>query len=872
MRLAARDDCCNILVKYLARGRQYQHRVSCVCVCVHVGEMDGDIHQTIKCNYEYWLTVAEVLDHLSPHLRPLTNRFRRKFDRIYIGTNDDAILRNQQPMATCFEDQKRIIEQFVANDNICDKVNLRSYYGLFNSLIGSELARYVTKYCSVYAMLPSSNYMILVSGKNLPFSWKRKDTPDIDEMNSSWTEINHKVFANIFHQLTGNNGDLIQMASDIFEECRIDEHYRCLFMLDGKVPNINRVDLLYSRNSSGRTTKTRLLPRDGDGVAEFIATSKRAMFGVGHLDGVKLDQLLTRIYHNYRQCNLNSLLKHCCALPDDYRNDLRHQQEQPQPTLSLRTPRKQLFKFIFALYRFIFPIDTFGSKGNFRKFYENLKSILTANYATKFRIWDIVNGLKLAEMEPLFADIVRSSLKEKKVIFFLCWAYEFIQTIVKCKFYVTESANLKYELLFYRYDVWARIGGQTAREYRKLGIWHVSRRPVVAVPTVCRDSLQYLKYSRYRLIPKKRGVRPITRLRYSHQSKQFKPKVAVLLSLLRKLNSLSAVDTTDPASHRSDSNLYQKVLIMKQTNPATEGKYYMIRGDFQDCYQSIRLEKMEYILYKMIYNYTRKWKCDRVKYGAYPLPVVMSFTQIELTRKNRVGLTRRTEYVLTPPAYHCSTDFRKLNLVLRKQLGEQHLAGSVIRSVQTLDLPTSEIVKVLRDYLHGHRITLGGQTECTFRCGLRQGGPLSALLCDLYLNYLWDKYFAKLIKSNGNIFTKFVDDFLFITANFEEAKKFLQIIENGFEEMNMRINQSKLMVNFDIGTGMIDERAAPPTPAPVNYLGRSLYTDLSFGIDLRPFVSIRITDTFNCNLFQPVINAMRCLIGNWMPVIKSAIN
>lgn len=822
-----------------------------------------DIEQTLKCSYKHIISLFDVLNVLSPHLKSLLCEYSAKLETIYLTSNNKIPPKRQIPS---FDEQTRIVAQFKQNVSK-NEVNYSHLYKLFCQLVGEHLSQYIKINCSVFAREPTSNFLIHINGKTFFANWTSAKIRQFEAIYSNWVNIDYSALSDIFKRILQNDTDAVK--SSVFEECQRDEAFRLMFV--SRPHNINRQDLFHSSVASGLCKSPYSFPMTNE-VDAFVAIAKKQIFKWNTGTVTQLDKSLAQIYHNFRKCNFVHLLNHCC--PNRFAGCSADMIDLEQ-TLSLSTSRKEFFKFLFSVYRFIFPNDVFGSKHNYYLFYKNLKILFVANYVTKFRFWDAINGLDLDVMRPMFADVYSSALSNGKIeIHFLCWAFELIKNIVKCKFYVTESAFRKYELLFYRFDIWARIRSHAIRKLTKQGKWQVSqcKEPIA---NECLNSSQYLKYSRFRMIPKRRGVRPITSLKYSRQSKSFKSNVNVLHSLLKKLKRLSAIDTRDRLTNSWD--IHKKVLEIKEINSQNDrvscgergcgggggGMFYLIRGDFQNCYQSILLGKLEYIITMQIHQFTKHWKCEKVKFTGVPLPVALTFQQIELTRKGKFNYTKRVEYVIIPVNYHQTSyddgngvDDVDMTSLMKNQLGDDCIDRCIIKSTTKLIIPTKDIIQVLRVYLYDNYILLGRKSNCKFICGIRQGGPLSSLMCDIYLNYLWTHYCSQFfITPAENAFFKFADDFLFATKNFKTAKNFLETITNGFPAMNLTVNKNKVMINFNSSTGTIDKFQS------VNYLGRKIYCDLSFGIDISSFEEMNIVDTFNCNLFQPVIHVMKSLIG-----------
>ncbi|OTF69398.1 hypothetical protein BLA29_004073, partial [Euroglyphus maynei] len=376
----------------------------------------------------------------------------------------------------------------------------------------------------------------------------------------------------------------------------------------------------------------------------------------------------------------------------------------------------------------------------------------------------------------------------------------------------------------------------------------------------CEDLQQFLRHSSLRFIPKPNGLRPITRLRYAkiHSNQNFKKQVSFIISILNCLNRKFCEQQT-----RSFSDLHGRISDFKRRNsPDLSQTYYVIRGDFQNCYPSINLSKLMSIIMLAIQNISKQWTCKRISIGGYSLPSKLFVQNVNLVRKHGNFYRKQVQMVLTGNGDEhgdcCSDQF------LIQQLSPKLLNNSVIdidrlAGCQTFD--TKKIIQLLRSYLYKTIIGLGRKTSCRYaKYGIRQGGSLSSQLCQIYLNYIWINVFRRHpFNNNEDLFLAFVDDFLFLSTDLKRANKFLLVLKAISSNYNLSVNEEKLFTNFD-AKGMKREKCK------VRFLGRELRLNensepLSIGIDLNSFAGQCIMDSFDCNRLAPLLNRMEILLG-----------
>lgn len=633
--------------------------------------------------------------------------------------------------------------------------------------------------------------------------------------------------------------------ADLLNEWNLDQEnqqHQCK-----KVHFIQRQDMLYSKMSLGLITWPWSLQRNDSTLAlksvlkQFFEIDVTKMKLNGNL---AFEKCFRQIHLNYRKCRLGCLLNTFCPLPKTKCSKV-----HLADAIAMNTPHKQLFSFMHALYRTIFPIKIFGSRHNQKIFFRNIKIIITASLVTKFRVWDIASDIDFEAMSPLFTDFPLSEHSPKGTMEILCllWIFSCFKNILKSLFYITERGNQKYTLVFYRFDLWARIRHIGLEQLKQKENWQLQS---PAGPLSSQKMYDYVKYSALRLIPKAKSIRPITSLKDYHKKAVYKRKLHDYLLVLRKVGQLAALDRSDGSAHK----IHERIGKLKGTH---KGPFYIVRGDFEDCYPSIDLTKLLNLVEKRLPLLTRQALLNGQKLPAKGLPI----ERINVIRRKLHFKARRADFVVKP--VHCgaksifkhSPNISRLLLILKKSLGLSNCTDVSISSMGNDHIDLNEFSDMLDVYLCKAQVPLGKKTAYRPQQGIRQGGALSTTLCDLYLNELWKEVLQTLdinFNSDTNFFFNLADDFIFVNTDLKKAQEFARWIQRGFPDWGLYVNVNKFRTNFDIETGALNNEM------PINFFGRKIFPeDLSFGIDFDSFASIRMADTFNCNPFLPVCQVMK---------------
>lgn len=843
-----------------------------------------DFVKFLEKNYSTHYTLLEILTSISPEIKNiLTNEFISYLQSTFLVSKLDLrnILRpNFYPNYDLLA-RKTFIERF--NESTKHLTNdKKPYYNLFNILIGQKMMSELTKHCSIFHFNSKSNYLYLINGKEFYYDCKLNNVNgnDIIKLYNQWNNIkpNYKTMLNLIGlELSGIN----LLDDHIWREFDLDQRNKMKFMPYAKCSLLFRRDMFYAnRKTSANVNCFPFVKMDRK---QLLPKAKLDIFGqktlINAFQRNNIDDYLVKIYENYHKINIESLLKQCCPLSNEKMNG------NLNNILSLATSNKNLFKFIYSIYYAIIPAELLGSKRNFRRFNQNLKILFSTCYIVNFRCWDIINGLNIDEMRPVFIDFYQTSNNNFSFeieMLFLCWIFRLLKYIVRSKFYITETSCLKYKLLFYRYDLWAKIYNHFIHMNITNNRWKMNKHePVLKEEQLnCNDLAKYLKHSLFRLIPKRKGARPITRLKYAKLrfTKDFSRQTGIILGLLKCLNrpfKTSAIDSQLSLKFI----LHNKLLKMNaNNNNNSNDDFYIVRGDFQDCYGSINLEKLINIVLKLIQKMSKDWNGEKISIGKNNqilLPATLPIKQLNLFRINGAGYRKKIEYLFDPS--NGGENLKENTMAELKQLGNSVIYNTIIsldKNTINKKVNTKNLIQLLRAYLNGTIIRLGRKTNCQFQYGIRQGGPLSAELAELYLNYIWQTSMQWL--NNEDLFVHFADDFLFITPKLNKAKRFLNILEQLQGSFNLSVNKEKLATNFDPKTGILKRNC------PIYFLGRIFSltpllagkkeeksslpynaTKMIVKVDFSSFVGIKILDTFSNNPFRPLLATMKMLIGNY---------
>ena len=124
-----------------------------------------------------------------------------------------------------------------------------------------------------------------------------------------------------------------------------------------------------------------------------------------------------------------------------------------------------------------------------------------------------------------------SDYSKRKEIFseFIYWLFDsYLISVIQSFFYVTESSTHRYQLFFFRHDVWRSYTEPSVTNLKLSMFDEMKGKKATKIL-----ERRYLTYSKVRLLPKATGVRPIINLR-----RRVQVQVNGKIFLSRSINSV----------------------------------------------------------------------------------------------------------------------------------------------------------------------------------------------------------------------------------------------------------------------------------------------------------------------------------------------
>ncbi|KAG7420896.1 Telomerase reverse transcriptase [Fusarium oxysporum f. sp. rapae] len=356
--------------------------------------------------------------------------------------------------------------------------------------------------------------------------------------------------------------------------------------------------------------------------------------------------------------------------------------------------------------------------------------------------------------------------------------------LIRNTFYVTESNTHRYQVFYFRHEVWRQIAEPAMMELRADMFEEVK----------LDDALQVLRsrklgFSQVRLLPKGNKLRPIMNLRRRAMTRGPSCKLGRSINtILGPVHSLLKLEKRiNPSKLGSTmfsvSDIYTRLKLFKQSLGPEYGKLYFVKADVKAAFDTIPQEAVVNLM---------KSVPSQSKY------TIMKHAEVKPGERAAVADDKSSSKAIR--RWHATALSEKENpdFIIRLEQNLAHkkkntvFVGSALRNTQNV----GELMHLLRQHVE-HNLVKIGKKYYRQKIGIPQGSVLSSFLCNYFYADLEVKH-LDFLRSPDCLLLRLIDDFLLITLDQEKAIKFVNAMHVGFPEYGVAVNPTKTMVNFDM--------------------------------------------------------------------------
>ncbi|XP_069814636.1 telomerase reverse transcriptase isoform X2 [Dendropsophus ebraccatus] len=455
----------------------------------------------------------------------------------------------------------------------------------------------------------------------------------------------------------------------------------------------------------------------------------------------------------------------------------------------------QVYTFVRECLHIVVPESLWGSSHNKCCFFRTVKMLIKSVKFERISLSELMHKIRVKDCSWLrlnkkhhFVPASEHLLRERNLSKFLYWLMDtYVIQLLKAFYYITETSFQKNRLFFYRKCIW--------RQLQSIGIRKLMTN--LKLRLMSTDEIENLQQqkntplvSRLRFIPKTNGLRPIAKMcntlvtKQSNEAKQrkfqhFSTQIKNLYSVLNYESNKSS--NLIGSSVFGLDGIYKKwrkyVLWLKKSNSENE-KFYFVKTDVQQAYDTIPHTKLEKVISKVINPEIEEVYCIR----RYALLWLDSHGHIRKSFKRHVS----NLVDVMPNLKGFLTHFQECNSSQNAVFVEQSLS---------LNENSRKLLAAFQQIIFNNILRINDRyyRQC---CGIPQGSMLSTLLCSLCYGDMENKLFCG-IEENG-LFMRLIDDFLLVTPHLKQAKQFLRTLAEGIPEYGCSISLDKTVVNFPI--------------------------------------------------------------------------
>ncbi|KAK8050638.1 RNA-directed DNA polymerase [Apiospora phragmitis] len=480
---------------------------------------------------------------------------------------------------------------------------------------------------------------------------------------------------------------------------------------------------------------------------------------------------------------------------------------QSQPPLSstqklveLSSPVSQVSAFCQSVLSKIVP-DEFWGVGPAQEHNKRvaMKMVGQFIYLRRFEgmyLHEVMRGMKITEVGWLSPERLmvhktsQTDIQKRLELFqeFLYYVFDsLLIPLIRSNFYVTESNTHKYQLFFFRHDVWKYVAEPAMAAVKSKMFEEVSIDAALKIL----DS-RSLGFSQVRLLPKESSIRPIMNLRRrmvtKGNSNTLGPSINTILGPVHTMLQLEK--SMNPAklgaTMFSVGDIYKRVKEFKSNIHQSAKPLYFAKVDVQAAFDTIPQSAIVGLLDSIPQQ--RSYRI--AKHAEISSNILDSPTD-----RNKMAKAKPARKWLSTALRDRDTS-TFLQLLEDQQQTAQKRNTVFIDSVVKKQYDTSQLMQLVASHIQQNLVKIGKKFYRQKR-GIPQGSVLSSILCNYFYADL-EMHVLKFLDSDDCLLLRLIDDFLLITTDRGKAARFVETMHRGVPEYGVQVNPAKTLVNFDL--------------------------------------------------------------------------
>ncbi|OAA73491.1 Telomerase ribonucleoprotein complex - RNA-binding domain protein [Cordyceps fumosorosea ARSEF 2679] len=473
------------------------------------------------------------------------------------------------------------------------------------------------------------------------------------------------------------------------------------------------------------------------------------------------------------------------------------------PIVDLATPMSHVSAFLQAALSKVLP-DAFLGEGD----------DLLHNKALLAKKGFKISNIQWLQLPSLNGQKASQSETRKQLELFHELLYYIFDSLViplvRSTFYVTESNNHRYQLFYFRHDVWRVVSERAMTAIKDDMLEEIEIGDIQSIM-----SSQRLGFSQIRLLPKGASLRPIMNLRRRYPMKNNKkilgPSINTALAPIH--NVLKLEKRLNPAnlgaSLLSVGDIYKRLREFRSQFSSPLPRLYFVKVDVQSAFDTIPQDAVLKLMAAILSHADYKiFKHAEVKPGDRPFDGNATLADEDSSSKPAQPLPKPVRR-WRATAYPSGESSRFLQRLEGTDNGggdataRRHRNTVFVNSAAQGRHAARDLLRLLAEHVADNRIRVGRKTYRQRR-GIPQGSVLSSYLCSYFYADLEARnlaFLAPAVVAGGgrsNLLLRLIDDFLLITTDVADARRFAEVMHRGVPAYGVRVNPEKSLANFPL--------------------------------------------------------------------------
>ncbi|KAH9243487.1 hypothetical protein K456DRAFT_1779401, partial [Colletotrichum gloeosporioides 23] len=506
----------------------------------------------------------------------------------------------------------------------------------------------------------------------------------------------------------------------------------------------------------------------------------------------------------------------------------RHKARQQAPSIpmikfdavtDLATPTPHVSAFCRAVLARLIPNEFWGSgpdqAHNRDLVFKRVDHFVRLRRFESMSLEEVTDEIKVTAMDWLAPPKLKgmktsqSDMKKRLEILheFLYYVFDSILIpLLRSNFYITESSSHRYRLFFFRHDVWRYVAEPAMATLRANMLEEMSLGDANRILASRR-----LGFSRIRLLPKGKTMRPITNLRRRAVVQGRNALGPSINSVLGPVHSMLRLETERNTSKLGSSmfsvgDIYTRLRSFSASFGEESPTFYFAKVDVQSAFDTIPQDAVV----RLMGGVPSQAQYVIKKH----LEVKAGLVDPRLQRRPASKLTRRWHSLAST-----RDDPAGFAQVVQERLGPKRKNAVFVGNISRKEHATKYLMELMESHIQ-HNLVKVGKKYYRQKKGIPQGSVLSSALC----NYFYADLEAErltFLRGKDCLLLRLIDDFLLISTSQKKARKFVKVMHGGIPEYGVAVNPNKTLVNFDLELGGVKvSRALKASPFP--YCGLSI--------------------------------------------------